>query len=214
MLLARQGHRVLLVDRATFPSDTVSTLVIHARGVAALRRWRLLDKVVASGCPPIETYSFDFGAVHPFRHTTARGWIVDRVRPTSHRARQDPPRRRGRRRRRSARAIHGRRDRDRGRGRRRCARSRRRRVSCVRAGRSSRRSRWTQLAGGRSCRGLPVPREANAQLAVLRVLERVAGRRLRDVRPPRPRRGGDPDKRRADAADRRVALRRGHDVQG
>ena len=25
MLLARKGHRVLVVDRATFPSDTVST---------------------------------------------------------------------------------------------------------------------------------------------------------------------------------------------
>jgi flavin-dependent dehydrogenase len=61
MLLARQGYRVLLVDRATFPSDTQSTHLIHAPGVAALRRWGLLDAVVASGCPPIERYSFDFG---------------------------------------------------------------------------------------------------------------------------------------------------------
>jgi 2-polyprenyl-6-methoxyphenol hydroxylase-like FAD-dependent oxidoreductase len=61
MLLARQGHRVLIVDRATFPSDTLSTHVIHAPGVAALDRWGLLDQVVATGCPPIETYSFDFG---------------------------------------------------------------------------------------------------------------------------------------------------------
>lgn len=61
MLLARAGHRVLLVDRATFPSDTLSTLVIHAPGVAALRRWGVLDEVVATGCPPIDRYSFDFG---------------------------------------------------------------------------------------------------------------------------------------------------------
>lgn len=61
MLLARQGHRVLLVDRATFPSDTLSTHVIHAPGVAALSRWGLLDQVVATGCPPIQTYSYDFG---------------------------------------------------------------------------------------------------------------------------------------------------------
>jgi 2-polyprenyl-6-methoxyphenol hydroxylase-like FAD-dependent oxidoreductase len=61
MLLARQGHRVLIVDRATFPSDTLSTHVVHPPGVAALDRWGLLDRVVASGCPPIETYSFDFG---------------------------------------------------------------------------------------------------------------------------------------------------------
>jgi len=61
MLLARQGHSVLLVDRATFPSDTISTHVIHAPGVAALSRWGLLDRVVTTGCPPIETYSYDFG---------------------------------------------------------------------------------------------------------------------------------------------------------
>jgi 2-polyprenyl-6-methoxyphenol hydroxylase-like FAD-dependent oxidoreductase len=62
MLLAREGYDVLLVDRATFPSDTLSTLVIHSAGVSALRRWGLLDAVVASGCPPIETYTYDFGA--------------------------------------------------------------------------------------------------------------------------------------------------------
>lgn len=63
MLLAQRGHRVLVVDRATFPSDTLSTLIIHAPGVACLRRWGLLDAVAASGCPPIERYSFDFGPV-------------------------------------------------------------------------------------------------------------------------------------------------------
>jgi 2-polyprenyl-6-methoxyphenol hydroxylase-like FAD-dependent oxidoreductase len=61
MLLARHGHRVLLVDRATFPSDTLSTHAIHAPGVAALERWGLLDAVIRTGCPPIESYSFDFG---------------------------------------------------------------------------------------------------------------------------------------------------------
>ena len=61
MLLARRGYRVLLVDRSSFPSDTVSTLVIHATGLAALERWGLLDSVRATGCPPISTYSFDFG---------------------------------------------------------------------------------------------------------------------------------------------------------
>jgi hypothetical protein len=38
MLLARQSHRVLLVDRATFPSDTISTHVIYPTGIAALNR--------------------------------------------------------------------------------------------------------------------------------------------------------------------------------
>ena len=61
MLLARNGYRVLVVDRASFPSDTISTHMIHAPGVAALKRWGVLDKVIASGCPPVESYSFDFG---------------------------------------------------------------------------------------------------------------------------------------------------------
>jgi 2-polyprenyl-6-methoxyphenol hydroxylase-like FAD-dependent oxidoreductase len=62
MLLARKGYQVLAVDRATFPSDTLSTHVIHAPGVAALQRWGLLDEVRTTGCPPITDYSFDFGA--------------------------------------------------------------------------------------------------------------------------------------------------------
>ena len=61
MLLARKGYRVLAVDRATFPSDTLSTHVIHAPGVAALQRWGLRDALAATGCPPIPRYSFDFG---------------------------------------------------------------------------------------------------------------------------------------------------------
>ncbi|MEA3020309.1 MAG: hypothetical protein QOI47_1833 [Actinomycetota bacterium] len=63
MLLAQQGHRVLLVDRASFPSDTLSTHMIHAPGIAALRRWGLLDDVVGTGCPAIDRYSFDFGPI-------------------------------------------------------------------------------------------------------------------------------------------------------
>ncbi len=61
MLLARKGYRVLVVDRATFPSDTVSTHVVQPRAVAALARWGLIDRLTATGCPPIHTYAFDFG---------------------------------------------------------------------------------------------------------------------------------------------------------
>ena len=63
MLLARKGYRVLLVDKADFPSDTMSTHVVHPPGVAALARWGILDRLVATGCPPVERYSFDFGPV-------------------------------------------------------------------------------------------------------------------------------------------------------
>ena len=61
MLLARLGHRVLVVDRATFPSDTMSTHMIHVPGVAALARWGLADRLAATGCPPVTQYAFDFG---------------------------------------------------------------------------------------------------------------------------------------------------------
>ncbi len=61
MLLARKGYRVLLVDRATFPSDTVSTHFIHPPGMAALARWGLREDLASSGCPAIRAYSFDFG---------------------------------------------------------------------------------------------------------------------------------------------------------
>jgi flavin-dependent dehydrogenase len=61
MLLARKGYRVLLVDRATFPSDIMSTHYIHQPGVAALKRWGLLERLVATGCPPIKQFSMDVG---------------------------------------------------------------------------------------------------------------------------------------------------------
>ncbi|HJT14398.1 MAG TPA: NAD(P)/FAD-dependent oxidoreductase [Dongiaceae bacterium] len=61
MLLARKGYRVLAVDRATFPSDTVSTHILHPLGAAALSRWGLLDRLMATGCPSIHTYAYDFG---------------------------------------------------------------------------------------------------------------------------------------------------------
>lgn len=63
LLLARKGYDVLVVDRATFPSDTVSTHLVHPPAIEALRRWGLLDSVVATGCPPIDTYAFDFGPI-------------------------------------------------------------------------------------------------------------------------------------------------------
>jgi len=63
MLLARKGYRVLVVDRATFPSDTISTHVVQPLAVAALERWGLAGRVAATGCPPIHTYTFDFGPV-------------------------------------------------------------------------------------------------------------------------------------------------------
>lgn len=60
LLLARKGHRVLVVDRATFPSDTLSTHFVHLRGAAALARWGLLEEVTKA-TPAVGHYSIDFG---------------------------------------------------------------------------------------------------------------------------------------------------------
>ncbi len=59
MQLARKGYRVLLVDKASFPSDTVSTHMITVEGSAQLRRWGLLPQVEATNCPPITNIVLD-----------------------------------------------------------------------------------------------------------------------------------------------------------
>jgi flavin-dependent dehydrogenase len=59
MLLARLGHDVVVVDQASFPSDTVSTHSIARSGVVQLRRWGLLDEVLDSGAPAIRQVTFN-----------------------------------------------------------------------------------------------------------------------------------------------------------
>src|SRR5258708_3094820 len=62
MLLARKGYRVLLVDRATFPSDLpISTQIVWQSGTAKLKRWGLFDRVAESGTPPLTSARFDLG---------------------------------------------------------------------------------------------------------------------------------------------------------
>jgi flavin-dependent dehydrogenase len=61
LLLARKGYQVLLVDRATFPSDTISGHCLFHRATVRLQRWGLLDKVLASNCPPITHIAANLG---------------------------------------------------------------------------------------------------------------------------------------------------------
>lgn len=61
ILLARSGHKVLLLDRDHFPSDTLSTHMVHPPGIASLQQWELLDHLIATGCPAIQRYKYDFG---------------------------------------------------------------------------------------------------------------------------------------------------------
>src|SRR5215470_15807437 len=62
MLLARAGCKVLLLDKAAFPSDSISTHYIHNSGAARLKRWGLFDRV-ASGAPTIRRVRYDFGDI-------------------------------------------------------------------------------------------------------------------------------------------------------
>lgn len=68
MLLARRGHRVLLVERAAMPSDTVSTHALLRTGVLQLTRWGVLDRITDAGTPPIREITLGFGEERvPFR---------------------------------------------------------------------------------------------------------------------------------------------------
>jgi 2-polyprenyl-6-methoxyphenol hydroxylase-like FAD-dependent oxidoreductase len=61
MLLARRGHRVLLLDKASFPSDVISGHFILHPGTRKLAEWGLLEKVLVSNCPPVQQWATDVG---------------------------------------------------------------------------------------------------------------------------------------------------------
>jgi flavin-dependent dehydrogenase len=61
-LLARHGMRVLVLDRAQFPSDTLSTHQIQVPGVARLARLGVLDSLLAT-TPVNRRVRFDPGGV-------------------------------------------------------------------------------------------------------------------------------------------------------
>lgn len=60
-LLAVSGVRVVVIDRAVFPSDTVSTHAVASAGAILLRQWGLLDEVVAAGTPVRRTVGARIG---------------------------------------------------------------------------------------------------------------------------------------------------------
>lgn len=62
MLMARAGLRVLVVDRASFPSDTLSTHQVHTPGMAHLARWGLLGPIAAAS-PATASIRVDVGGV-------------------------------------------------------------------------------------------------------------------------------------------------------
>lgn len=61
MLMARQGMRVLAVDRGGHGTDTLSTHALMRGGVMLLARWGVLPRLVEAGTPPIHRTTFHYG---------------------------------------------------------------------------------------------------------------------------------------------------------
>lgn len=59
-LLAGQGARVLVVDRAPAGADTLSTHALMRGAVVQLSRWGLLPRLVARGTPAVRHTTFDY----------------------------------------------------------------------------------------------------------------------------------------------------------
>jgi flavin-dependent dehydrogenase len=84
MLLAQAGVKVAVVDRAEFPSDTLSTHAIARGGVVQLARWGLLDRVLESGAPPIRSVSFKTPDGALVREVKASAGVDHLVAPRRH----------------------------------------------------------------------------------------------------------------------------------
>ena len=214
MLLARKGYRVLLVDKATFPSDTISTHIIWPHGAEIMDRWGLLDRLAATRCPPVALrLIFDVG---PF---ALKGGVTDTnagrggLLPSTHGAGQ-AARGRGRRGRRgAARSVHrgdaavGWRSSRRNQG----PRPNRRHDRGT--GTSRDRRGRCPLVGGQGRPSAGVRREAAAHHELLHLLQRIRGRRSRGVRPRLPGRWLLPDARRSDAHRRAVAQQQVQEIR-
>lgn len=89
MLLARGGHKVLMVDRMAFGSDIMSTHYVKRTGASMLAQWGLLDAVKAAGTPAIRRLNFNIDDVYlsgqPPGHNgvdtdfTPRRFVLDRI---------------------------------------------------------------------------------------------------------------------------------------
>ncbi|MCG6923207.1 MAG: FAD-dependent monooxygenase, partial [Acidobacteria bacterium] len=60
LLLAREGLRVLVIDRSRYGADTLSTHALMRGAVLQLQRWGLLDAIEAAGTPAVRATSFHY----------------------------------------------------------------------------------------------------------------------------------------------------------
>ena len=59
--LARRGWRILLLDAATFPSDTLSTHLLWSDALREFDHLGILGDILATGAPPIRRFRLSFG---------------------------------------------------------------------------------------------------------------------------------------------------------
>jgi 2-polyprenyl-6-methoxyphenol hydroxylase-like FAD-dependent oxidoreductase len=82
MLLARRGHRVLILDRNQFPSDRLaSTHMVWHSGAEHLSRWGLLDQLTATGCPAMRNFNLDLGELVVKGHAPPAGEVAEAYAP-------------------------------------------------------------------------------------------------------------------------------------
>jgi flavin-dependent dehydrogenase len=60
LLLARAGVRVLVIDKGTYGSDTLSTHALMRGAVMQLHRWGVLPRIVRAGTPPVTSTLFGY----------------------------------------------------------------------------------------------------------------------------------------------------------
>jgi flavin-dependent dehydrogenase len=60
LLLARAGARVVLIDKGTYGSDTLSTHALMRGAVLQLHRWGVLPAIVSAGTPAVCSTTFSY----------------------------------------------------------------------------------------------------------------------------------------------------------
>ena len=61
MLMARKGMRVLVIDRGSYGTDTISTHALMRGGVLQMHRWGILPRLQEAGTPPVRETTFHYG---------------------------------------------------------------------------------------------------------------------------------------------------------
>ena len=77
LLLARQGARVLVLDKSRYGTDTLSTHALMRGAVLQLHRWGLLPAVAWAGTPPVRSTTFhlaDAVTTIPVRNASTPAW--------------------------------------------------------------------------------------------------------------------------------------------